>query len=601
MGYSKIQTNSISIKPSIQNSISLKNVNLISEGNDIFSYPIRDSDDLSVIKFNGQLPYNSIVPHKHGEDSLSCTVFASGFVSNDVAPYKAFTYNTTDKWQVDTITGIIGYEFTEPKLIYKYEISCHSLTNINRAPKTWTFEGYNEDTYLWDVLDTQTDIVLTATDFSRTILINNPTTKYAKYRLNITVNNGNATSLSINHIKLYEIYDKLDMSNKIRIELDERTKLYLYKITNGVCDIYEQTSVYDFIIPNTNNEYFIYFYLNDNGSIVFEGNDLYNFKTNSFPICSIFNNSANKIINFNKLNKFNYSVIYNIFRLKTPKPIAAGENPSVEGYDTFIYCVGGHGGNDYTNYVAYSDNQEYNTQSDTWISKSNCTISGGARAHCAINNTFYFIAGRTGSKSTGDYYYCSYKTNNIIYDTINDTWANKTVFPVATGETQGRNVNNNIYVINGRTNTNTTSYSNTVSFHHYYNIDDDVWSTKINKTTENRFFAVENYQNDIYCIGGAYPNANVNERYNTLEDTWGTKLNLITGNMFSTKINDVKMYCFPLYGYTMYIYNILLDTWTTYEKQSPVYFNNKAVTVNNSIYILGSTLHAVQFIPQASN
>ena len=71
--------------------------------------------------------------------------------------------------------------------------------------------------------------------------------------------------------------------------------------------------------------------------------------------------------------------------------------------------------------------------------------------------------------------------------------------------------------------------------------------------------------------------------------------------MFSTKINDVKMYCFPLYGYTMYIYNILLDTWTTYEKQSPVYFNNKAVTVNNSIYILGSTLHAVQFIPQASN
>lgn len=569
MGYSKIQTNSISIKPSIQNSISLKNVNLISNGNDIFSYPLSNNDELSFIKFNGQLPYNSIVPHKHGEYSLSGSVFASGFVNNDVAPYKAFTYNTTDKWQVDTITGIIGYEFTEPKLIYKYEISCHSLTNINMAPKTWTFEGYNEDTFVWDVLDTQTDIILTATDFTRTIFITNPTTKYKKYRLNITVNNGNATSLSINHIKLYEIYDKLDMDNKVRIELDERTKLYLYKITNGVCDIYEKNSVYEFVIPNTNQEYFIYFYLNDNGSIVFEGNNIYNFKQNSFPLCSIFNNRSNKITNFNKMNKFNYSIIVDVYRYKTTKPTPAN-SPSVEMYENILYCSGG---------ISILQNEAYDASSDLWTSKTNRPNTLGASAVGISTNHIYVAGGYSGASAYAWHY---------MYNIADDNWTAKLNLPVSSYYIAGKCIDRNMYAINGYTGHN---------FNYSYNIDNNTWTTKINKPTFCYWFGCENYNEYIYCISG---NFNVIETYDTSTDTWGSKNNaIVNGSTISSKINNNEIYCFFNNSYYNGQYNILLDTWKTSKRTSPntSYHNFRAKTVYDNIYIIGTT--TIEYVPYA--
>ena len=578
MGYSKIQTNSISIKPSIQNSISLKNVNLISNGNDIFSYPLSNNDELSFIKFNGQLPYNSIVPHKHGEYSLSGSVFASGFANNDVAPYKAFTYNTTDKWQVDTITGIIGYEFTEPKLIYKYEISCHSLTNINMAPKTWTFEGYNEDTFFWDVLDTQTNIVLTATDFTRTIFITNPTTKYKKYRLNITVNSGNATSLSINHIKLYEVYDKLDMNNKVRIELDERTKLYLYKITNGVCDIYEKNSVYEFVIPNTNQEYSIYFYLNDNGSIVFEGNNIYNFKQNSFPLCSIFINSNNEITNFNKLNKFNYSIIVDVYRYKTTKPTPRTYMNS-EAYNTDIFCIGG--------YSLTNATEMYSTDIDSWTSKTNKTTASFASISGIENNNIHVAGG----------YASAVIIVNQKYNITNDNWSSNLSMPSGNGRhgAMGKLVNDNLYVISGCVSTTplVTNYA--------YNILDNTWSTKTEITIGSNYGHSSNIGLNIYCMNGQQPYTNRNACYSTNTNSWISKTpNIIQKHSATASTINNIIYCIggttnPAGTLINESYNAISDSWMTENNTPQTMSNYTSNVIDNTIFCFGS--NSIQYIP----
>jgi hypothetical protein len=582
MGYSKIQTNSISIKPSIQNSISLKNVNLISNGNDIFSYPLSNNDELSFIKFNGQLPYNSIVPHKHGEYSLSGSVFASGFANNDVAPYKAFTYNTTDKWQVDTITGIIGYEFTEPKLIYKYEISCHSLTNINMAPKTWTFEGYNEDTFFWDVLDTQTDIVLTATDFTRTIFITNPTTKYKKYRLNITVNNGNATSLSINHLKLYEVYDKLDMDNKVRIELDNRTKLYLYKITDGMCNIYQQNSAYEITIPKINSEYYIYFHLNGSGSLVFEAEQIKTIRQNRtdvFPICSVYNNSENKIVSCNKVNKIVYSTIFNVQRVKTPMPTSRGLRSNSSKKDNVMYVIGGDS-------IA---NEGYNVFDDSWTAYTHHSVRHPYASCATVYITFYQFGGNANSPNR------EFFTYNIDLN----SWTTQTNMPVARTQHCSDQYNNSkIYLI--------TTYSSAQETPTgEYTIFDGSWVSKSNIPDRHRLATATTYNDSIYCIGGTslVDATTTNREYSITNDIWSVKQSMLIENLYSQSANLINNYILCLGDYNLnnsyynHSYFPLEDTWLNNGNMYTRLHGPTSQYINGNIYSASTERICTEYIP----
>lgn len=96
--------------------------------------------------------------------------------------------------------GWVGYTFPTNQRIVIYAVT--GAFAVDKSPKNWTFEGSNDATN-WTVLDTQTNISFASNERKQFTTSNR--TAYKSYRLNITVNNGNATQVSIQELELYDI------------------------------------------------------------------------------------------------------------------------------------------------------------------------------------------------------------------------------------------------------------------------------------------------------------------------------------------------------------------------------------------------------------
>lgn len=83
----------------------------------------------------------------------------------------------------------LKYQFASDKTITRYTLTSGDDAQ-DRDPKTWTFEGSNDDS-AWTVLDTVTDKYLGARN-QMTVFYAVNSTAYEFYRLNITVNWGSA-------------------------------------------------------------------------------------------------------------------------------------------------------------------------------------------------------------------------------------------------------------------------------------------------------------------------------------------------------------------------------------------------------------------------
>lgn len=136
---------------------------------------------------------------------------ASSFFSNtrgSTPPYKAFD-NTLladsgfDAWTTASgSTGWIGFKFKNGIIVNSYEIfPLNFIAEINRSPKSWTFEGSNDGGNTWTVLDTQTNITSWEINKGKRHSFVNKK-KYIYYRLNVSENNGNVY-LSIGLLKIY--------------------------------------------------------------------------------------------------------------------------------------------------------------------------------------------------------------------------------------------------------------------------------------------------------------------------------------------------------------------------------------------------------------
>tara|TARA_R110000803_G_scaffold44018_5_gene93470 strand:+ start:420 stop:1406 length:987 start_codon:yes stop_codon:yes gene_type:complete len=84
--------------------------------------------------------------------------------------------------------GWLAYEATTPSVVTKYKIINHSGVAA-RGLVAWTFEGYNGSG--WDVLDTQSSQPVDTLNTVRYYTFTN-TTAYAKHRINISANGGDA-------------------------------------------------------------------------------------------------------------------------------------------------------------------------------------------------------------------------------------------------------------------------------------------------------------------------------------------------------------------------------------------------------------------------
>ncbi|PZT57523.1 LamG-like jellyroll fold domain-containing protein [Paenibacillus silvae] len=100
------------------------------------------------------------------------------------------------------LTGWLAYEFPSATVVNKYTL-VHGYNNVNVAPKSWTFEGTNDNGLTWTVLDQRnnvTDWILwTEKEFEFVNL-----KKFKKYRINITLNNGNSSYVGIQEMKMYD-------------------------------------------------------------------------------------------------------------------------------------------------------------------------------------------------------------------------------------------------------------------------------------------------------------------------------------------------------------------------------------------------------------
>lgn len=155
----------------------------------------------SVVKTVDATYTADVTPKMTSNTAPSGKAEASSFHSS-YPPFNAFDdVYTGSGWMTygGNITGWLSYEFSTVKRITKYTLRG---STVARMPKNWTFEGSN-DGLSWTILDTRTDIVDWATDTPKEYYFKNAKS-YLKYRINITVNNGDANYLNIGEMEMME-------------------------------------------------------------------------------------------------------------------------------------------------------------------------------------------------------------------------------------------------------------------------------------------------------------------------------------------------------------------------------------------------------------
>lgn len=141
----------------------------------------------------------SAVPIMTGYTTPSGIVtFSSEFPG--YSAFRVFDGSTSNGWITanTVLTGWVAYEFTTAKIITSYVLA-GGATGGNSFPRNWTFEGWDGSN--WIVLHTVTGNTNTSTytgNFTNT-------TAYIKYRINITLNNGNTSYTGINEMYLYDL------------------------------------------------------------------------------------------------------------------------------------------------------------------------------------------------------------------------------------------------------------------------------------------------------------------------------------------------------------------------------------------------------------
>ena len=147
-----------------------------------------------------------LIPTMSSNTTPSGVVSASCDFSSGYEAWKAFDKKLlgTDAWQTlaGETSGWLKYDFGEKQklIVDRYSISPRERNFINRSPRSWTFEGSNNDVD-WEILDTQTNITNWNPLNYSTFPITN-TNPYRYYRINISANNG-GNYVAISEMQMY--------------------------------------------------------------------------------------------------------------------------------------------------------------------------------------------------------------------------------------------------------------------------------------------------------------------------------------------------------------------------------------------------------------
>lgn len=113
----------------------------------------------------------------------------------------------TTYWLSVGVTGWLkldvgdGYE----AILDNYNIKVNSIPEPNRAPKDWTMQG-SVDNLNWDILDTRTGETSWLNGESRNFVCSSKGGYYRYFKVDITLNNGDASYSQIQELYLYGTY-----------------------------------------------------------------------------------------------------------------------------------------------------------------------------------------------------------------------------------------------------------------------------------------------------------------------------------------------------------------------------------------------------------
>ncbi|MFU8645903.1 hypothetical protein ACNA06_01125 [Lysinibacillus sp. RSDA_15] len=152
----------------------------------------------------------------------------------------------------------LSYEFPQAKRIIRYSILMES--SVAYAPLNWTFEGYDEASGAWIVLDTRTEVSFVI-NVKQLYDFNNENF-YKKYRINIS----KGSNTEYTYISKMEMFEPLpekrvvlqDPTTNQQYSLSDRTLIHLPGSTNESIVEYgiEQGKFIQLDVPFTMHRYF---------------------------------------------------------------------------------------------------------------------------------------------------------------------------------------------------------------------------------------------------------------------------------------------------------------------------------------------------------
>jgi hypothetical protein len=157
---------------------------------------------------------NNLIPTMINNLSPSGKVSYSTQWDNTWSGYRAFdkkfddtAHGNRNGWSTAKgyENGWLAYEFSEPKQICKYTITACTGYN-NTSPKSWDFEGSNDNGKNWIKLDSRDNEVAWKDGEKRVYTFNNGE-KYKIYRINISKSNqykSQAAQCTISELEMME-------------------------------------------------------------------------------------------------------------------------------------------------------------------------------------------------------------------------------------------------------------------------------------------------------------------------------------------------------------------------------------------------------------
>lgn len=257
-----------------------------------------------------------------------------------------------------------------------------------------------------------------------------------------------------------------------------------------------------------------------------------------------------------------------------------------------IYVTGG-----VSDYAILSDMEMYNTLNNSWENKTNMTTPRKQLTTSVVNGKIYAIGGFNHEINGYD----SLRTVEA-YDPKTDTWETKSSMSIGRSGLASAVVDNKIYVIGGNITEAGGSYpsSNYLGTLEVYDPKTDRWETKTPMPTNRQYFNAVAVEKKIYCIGGQDNSSFLNtvEVYDTETDTWETKANMLESRaIFSAHYFDGKIYAIGGFNgksiNSIETYNIETDTWKSISSFIGNIHDHTSVIIDDTVYLIGGVFNGL--------